>query len=323
MQRITYRDSGGRIVRGLPFKRVPEALKDAGGLLWIDMCDPSEAEWRKVLVDTFDFHPLAVEDAIQDVNHPKIDDYGDYLYLAVHGVRMDIASRLLRSEELDIFLGANYIITFHSAPNSGIDQSLLSMSKDDRRLRFAPDMFLACMLEQVMDMYMSLMESMDQELEVVEDEVLKKSGPEMLERIIDLRHSISNLRRTLSPQREMLGRLSRSDFRLINEKSRPYFRDVYDQSVRTLDIVESGRDLAAGLLEVHLTVISNKLNDIMRVLMVVSVIIMPLTLISGIYGMNLKILPMANHDWGFLGVMGLMAAVAGGLALYFKKKRWL
>jgi len=323
MHTIIYRNSSGAITRNLAVDDIKTALIDLGGLLWVDISDPATDEWKKILVDVFNFHPLAVEDAIQDVNHPKVDDYGDYLYLVVHGVRMDQGSHYFKTEELDIFIGKNYVLTFHYSVNSSIDECIAHFQKDDRHFMTGPDMLLAGLLEQLMDRYMLLMDNLDAELEALEDDAVKNPGIEMLERIIDLRHSISNLRRVVGPQRETIGKLSRGDFNLLSEKSRPYFRDVYDTAVRLIDIIETERDIAAGLLEINLSVASNKLNEIMRILMVVTVIIMPLTLITGIYGMNVKLIPMAESEWGFATVIVSMTMIAIGLALYFRRKHWL
>jgi magnesium transporter len=323
MYTILHRNSGGGIEKGLAISDIKAALADPGGLLWVDMCEPTEEEWKKVLVDTFNFHPLAVDDAIHEVNHPKVDDYGDYIYLVVHGARLDPADKQVKTEELDVFLGPNYLLTFHAAPISTVDEAIAKGLKDERRLRHGPDMVLAGLLEQVMDRYMSLMEDIDDELDRSEDDALKKPSQEMLTRLLDIRHSISNLRRILGPQRDAINRLARGDFKLIADKSRPYFRDVYDTAVRIMDIVESARDLAGGIMEITLTVASNNLNEIMRILMVVSVIIMPLTLLTGIYGMNMKWLPMADREWGFVFLMVVMLAIAGGLVVYFKKRKWL
>jgi magnesium transporter len=169
---------------------------------------------------------------------------------------------------------------------------------------------------------MELLDQLDSEMEKIEEGAIRQEGAGMLPSIMDMRHSISNLRRVLGPQRETIGRLSRGDFAMIRPQNRLYFRDVFDQSVRIIDIVESARDVAAGLVEIYLTVASNRLNEIMRVLMVVSVIIMPLTLITGIYGMNVKV-PIADSRWGFLDIVVVMGVTAGLLIWYFRKKKWL
>jgi magnesium transporter len=323
MNSIIYRGPDGVVRRDLSIKDVPALVSEPGGFLWVDLCEPEEKDWKSLLVDTFHYHHLAVEDAINDVNYPKIDDYHDYLYLVVHGVARDDRNRVIGTDELDIFLGRNYLLTFHTKALSTIDDCISNCLRDERRLNTTPDMFLAGLLEYQMDRYMQVIDDMDKELDDAEDLVLKKPGPDILERVIELRRSISNMRRILGPQREVIVRLARGDFSLISEKSRPYFRDVYDQSVRIMELIESSRDLASGLLEIHLTATSNKLNEIMRILMVVSVIIMPMTLLTGIYGMNVKWLPMADRESGLFGVISIMVMIAVCLIIYFRKKKWL
>ncbi|MBI5529580.1 MAG: magnesium/cobalt transporter CorA [Deltaproteobacteria bacterium] len=323
MLTIWYRDGKGNVQSGIGLHGVPAALADAGGLLWVDLAAPSEDEWRKALVETFNFHPLAVEDAVQDVHHPKVDGYDGYVYLVVHGVRLEHKNRVVRTEELDIFLGKNFVVTHHREPISTIDDVIALCAKDERRLKLAPDMFVAELLGSLIDHYLPVIDAIDAELDEVEGTAIKRPDPKVLDKILSLKRSISNIRRVVGPQREVINKIIRGDFPIVSEKSRPYFRDVYDHIVRIIDINDAERDLSSGLLDLYLSVVSYRLNDVMRVLTVVTVIIMPLTLISSIYGMNFKNMPELGWHYGYFGILGLMAALAVGLVVFFRKRRWL
>lgn len=315
-----HRSSDGRVTADLAATEWPAALAEKDGMLWVDFEEAPEDMARHLLIDVFKFHPLAVDDAIQEVHVPKVDDFNDYAYLVVHGMSIKPVNGVVETVELDIFLGANFVVTLHSGPMRSIAACKEAI---DRRLALRPDMFIAELLDSLVAHYMDNIDQFDEELDAIEDAVFEQTNEKTLSRIFSFKRSILNIRRIIIPQREVLNRLARGDFAVIQPSSRIYFRDVYDHLVRIADLLENQRDLATGALETYLSVTSNRLNEVMRVLTVVTVILMPLTLIAGIYGMNFQHMPELGWRYGYFGVLGFMAALTVALVLYFRRRRWI
>lgn len=303
------------------------ALQDRECTLWLDMEEtaPQEAATGEasVLSKVFNFHPLAIEDCLGHVEHPKIDDYGSYLYIVAHGLDCDGTGDGLQVRELDLFLGPNYVVTYHHASLHCITSLWERAERDERYLQRGTDGLAHALLDLLVDDLMPVLDRLDATIEDLEDEILAPPSEKTLSRIQAVKRATLHLRRTVVPQREMIYRLSREESSLVRPKTQLYFRDVYDHLVRIADINESLRDLVAGALEVYLSATSNRMNEVMKVLTLVTTIFMPLTLLAGIYGMNFHHIPELGWRYGYFGTLGLMVVIAVGMLAWFKRRGWM
>ena len=261
--RVVYRDGAGEIHLDWPRERIAQAIADRQGTLWVDIENAESASTREaetLLRDDFGFHALAVEDAIDESHIPKIDDWGEYIYLVFHGTSIDPRTDVLRLHELDIFLGLNYVVTYHTEPLSFLDQDRKSIERDPReRLQHGADHLLVRFLERAVDQSLETIEHLDDRVDTVQNQVIADPRPKTLERIFRLKRSAVRLQKIFSPQREVLNRLARDPYKPIRAEHRVYFRDVYDHVVRIHDISESlrdpdrrhARDLPLGHVEPH------------------------------------------------------------------------
>jgi len=301
----------------------PELLAETGSLHWIDLEAASEAEAR-ILTDAFHFHPLAVEDCLSDVNLPKVDDYTEYLFLVVHGIRFDAPTDQFETRELDIFLGPNYLVTHHKGPMRSVTFARDLCVKDLQvALAKGTDFLLHQILDRMFENYFPSLDAIEDKMQLVQVEVFESPTPATLDRIFTLKRDVMQLRRICTPEREILHRLSRGEFRVVSPKAAVYFRDIYDNLYRIVDASYSYQDMTQGTLDAYLSAINNRLNETMKRLTVLTVVLASLTVITGVYGMNFEHMPELKWRYGYWMVWLLMAAVSGGLMYWFKKKDWV
>lgn len=295
--------------------------KEPQEVLWIDFDDPSQEEFG-LLASNFGFHPLAVEDCGEETHHPKIDEYEGYVFVVMHGVDYVSPQEEFATAELDIFLGRDYLVTVHRDRMPCLEQVRLMATKDPKTMAEGPDLLLYDILTRLAEQYLEVMEKFSERGEEVEDEMFVGPSTQVLEELTRLKRQVLHLRRMAGPQREVLWRLSR-EAAVVDEKARAYYSDVYDKFYRISEMADTNRDILTGLLEAHLSVVSNRLNEVMKVLTVIATIMMPLTVIVGLYGMNFEHMPELRWKYGYAMVWGIMAATAGGLVWFFKRKKWL
>jgi magnesium transporter len=288
--RVIYRDSGGQIHFDWPVERVREAVDDTRGIVWVDIEDldsKSNASAEALLRDVFQFHPLAIEDALKETHVPKVDDWCEYLYIVFHSIDFDPEAGHVRLHELDIFLGRNYLVTYHTEPLRFLDQDRRNIERDPvNRMRHGADHLLYHFLDLAVAEYLPAIEHLDDAIDDAQEEVFRYPTPKTLQAIFRVKRSALRLHRILMPEREVLNRLARDSYDPIDEGHRVYFRDVYDHTVRVLDLTESLRDLISGALDTYLSAISNRTNDIMKTLTIVTVMFLPMSFLSGFFGMN-------------------------------------
>lgn len=325
MEIIVYRQGQSRIDEGITVSQLPELLDDPSIVIWVDMESPTENDER-VLLDIFKFHPLTVEDCHENRHYPKIEEFPGYLYFIVHGVRADTSPDRFNTIELDGFLGPNYVITYHH-------DSFRSINNVKQLLRTSPVLcrrgsaFLCHqILDQIVDYYSPVLDDFDDRIDRLEQEIftLKQPNNQILAQIMDLKRSVLRLRRISVKQMDVILRMSRGEFpELIPEDMRPFYRDVHDHLTRVVDLAESYRDLISGSLEAYLSVVSNRLNEIMKVLTIFSAIMLPLTFIAGVYGMNFDNMPELRSRYGYFATLAVMLAVAFGMLIFFWRRGWI
>jgi magnesium transporter len=324
MEILVYRNGERKITEGVPVERLPELLQDQSAVIWVDMDSPTEADER-VLLDVFEFHPLTVEDCRENRHYPKVEEFPSYIYFIVHGVTGDTSPDRFNTIELDGFLGPNYVITYHHASFRSIDNVKQLLRTSPIACQRGPAFLLHQILDQVVDFYSPVLDDFDDRIDRLEDEIftLKQPNNVILSQIMDLKRSVLRLRRISTKQMDILLRMSRGEFALIPEEMRPFYRDVYDHLVRVVDLAESYRDLISGSLEAYLSVVSNRMNEVMKVLTIFSAIMLPLTFIAGVYGMNFDNMPELHSRFGYFGTLIVMGVVAVGMLIFFWKRGWL
>ena len=324
MEILVYRNADHKITEGVSVELLPELLRDESAVIWVDMESPTEADER-VLLDVFDFHPLTVEDCRENRHYPKIEEFPGYLYFIVHGVTADTNPDRFNTIELDGFLGPNYVITYHHDKFRSINNVKQLLRSSPVICKRGPAFLLYQILDQVVDYYSPVLDDFDDRVDQLEQEIfgLKRPNNQILSQIQDLKRGVLRLRRISNKQMDILLRMSRGEFGLIPEDMRPFYRDVYDHLVRVVDLSESYRDLISGSLEAYLSVVSNRMNEIMKVLTIFSAIMLPLTFIAGVYGMNFDNMPELHSRYGYFGTLFLMAVVAVGMLFFFWRRGWL
>ena len=313
---------------GLSQVRDPGALRgliaDRSKIFWVDMEKPTPQETE--LLDTaFNFHPLTIDDCLSPRHQPKIDNYGEYLFLIVHEVLPESSERDFKTGELDIFLGKNYLLTYHRPKMRSLETIKERIEKSPRSVFRSADFLLATVLDEVVDLYNPVLDQFDRKVNALEDQLLTtdSEGKNILGDIFALKRHLSRLKRVSILQIELLTHMIKDGYDEILPVSLPYLSNVRDHLIRASDLSDSHRDAVSSLVEAHLLTASNKANESMKVLTVFASIMLPLTVITGIYGMNFKFMPELEWVHGYPFALGLMAVVAGGLLYFFKKKRWV
>jgi magnesium transporter len=329
MEIFVYRKGEAQVDNSATPEQLPELLKDGSSVVWVDILadSPEKIEEAKaVLLDTFKFHPLTVEDCIEERNQPKVEPFPDHLYFIVHGIRAgETKPENFVTKELDGYLGNNYVVTFRLEPFRSIDAVKQQVSISPYACQRGAAYLLHQILDMIVDQYMPVVDEFDDSINALEDRVfdVRSENYSVLEDIMDHRRSVARLRRISARQREVLYRLSHGEFVQIPPEVLPFYRDVHDHLLRVTDVAESYRDLISGLSDIHLSIVGNRTNDVMKTLAVVSAIILPLSLIAGIYGMNFEYMPELGRPWGYFATLGVMAALTIALLVYFRRRGWI
>jgi magnesium transporter len=290
---------------------------------WLDI-DEETPELCEALTQQCKLHHLAVEDIFQERLSPKVEDYGDSLYIVLHGIALQHdAPDDLRTVEIDLIISSRWVISHHPSGLVAIGEVLDECRRNPRVFDKGPAFIAHAIMDHAVDCYFPVIEAFDQEIDRLETAVVSDPQPEVLQRIFKLKRSLQRLRRVAMHQREVLLRLSRGEFELIPEKALPFFRDIHDHFVRVSDLAEGYREGLTGVLDAYLSVVSNRMNEVMKALTLVATLMLPLTFIAGLYGMNFDRMPELHWHYGYPFALGLMVAVAVGMIAWFRSKRWL
>jgi magnesium transporter len=321
---FVYRAGSNYIDEGFAVKDLPELLADETNVIWVDMQSPTAAD-DQILADVFNFHPLTVEDARETRNQPKVEGFADYLFFIVHGVTNKTHSFNFDTKELDGYLGKNFVVTYHHEQFRSIEKVKRQLRANSFACHRGAAYLLQQILDQLVDLYMPVVDDFDSSISELEERVFALNRPsnQILSEIMGLKRSVARLRRISAKQLQVLYRFSHGEFPLIDDSTLPFYRDVHDHLLRIVDLSESYRDLVGGLSDIHLSVIANKTNEVMKVLAVFSAIMLPLSLIAGIYGMNFDNIPELHNRNGYYVALGLMVSIAVGLLIYFWRKGWI
>jgi magnesium transporter len=316
-----FKDNRIEKVTDLPGIR---AALDAKLPIWIELenqCDEADV----LMLETFDIHALTIEDIWQKRNAPKLEDYRKYLYVIIHCVK-STKRGVLDIAELDVLIGKSFVIT-HDPTGEITKEMATELERDPELLCKGPAWLAHAILDNAVDRFLPLVDQLNEDVEKLETEALTRAGtpqgPPVLRRILKFRRMLQDLRRMSIHQREILLRLARAEFDEIPRELVPFYRDVFDHFVRITDLIESFRDLVTSALEAYLTVQANRMGEVMKTLTLMSTVMLPLTFIAGIYGMNFRHMPELDWKYGYPFALGIMAVVAVGILLWFRRKGYL
>ncbi|MBD3170778.1 MAG: magnesium/cobalt transporter CorA [candidate division Zixibacteria bacterium] len=297
-------------------------IEETGSLLWVDMLNPTDEE-AYCLTHDFQFHPLAVEDVVTRQHSPKVDEFSDHLFIVFHTAFYNPGEEGLGSDEIYVFFSDKYVVTARYKDFKSLENLFTRATKDERILKRGADFLLHNILDYLVDDYNNALKLFDHNIQELEEEVFHDPGKEMLRRIYELKEDIIHLKQIVSPQRDILRSFTGARYSLIGPDTYIYFRDVYDHLTEVDYRANSYRDLLASVLEAYFSSVSQKTNEIMRILTVFASIFIPLTFITSLYGMNFAFMPELQWKWGYFAVIGLCVAVTALLFIYFKRKKWL
>lgn len=312
-------------------------------ITWTDLCNPTPDEEDLILAKVFNFHPLAILDCRRERltpgrgDHlPKVEDYGRYLFSIINPIELAEGSREkiieemeVRTRQINVFLGESFIVTHHYEPSPAITDVVSTCERNPVHLGRGPDFIYHLILDDIVDQLTPLLDRFDDQIDMLESEIFADNNKLTLSKILNMKRQVFSLRRITSYQREMVYRLSRGEFPLITQNEIAYYRNVFDHLVRAAELAESYRDILTGLLDAYLSMASNRLNEVMKVLAIISTFFLPLSFVASIYGMNFdpdtSPLNMPELRWffGYPFALCIMAAIALVMFIFFKRKKWL
>jgi magnesium transporter len=295
-------------------------IPKSGYSVWVDLQCPTEEEAR-ILHEPFGFHELAIEDALAEIQTPKVESYGDYLYLILHGIDFSAAEHVFATHEVDIFLGEQFLVTVHDEFSRSVDRMRDVCPRNDFVLAEGPASLLHRIVDTMVDNYRPEVEKLEARLDETEERVFNRPAGDDVRRILGLKRDVTSLRRVVLPQRDVVGRLARREFPQISEALSYRFRDVYDHLVRLADEATLFQDRITSLLDAHLSFTSNRLNQVMKTLTVISTIFLPLTVLTGMYGMNVGLPHFPGGEGAqFWWIFAIMIAIASIMLWAFNRK---
>lgn len=314
------------LVKTANLKNLNKYISKDGYILWLDLENPSNADY-KILETVFGFHPLSVEDCRSFTPIPKIDEFDDYIFLIFHRVVYDKAKEDIAVKEMDFFLGKNYLVSLHDGSSSSIDKLKDKINSRSRFMNHGADIILHGIIDLFTEKYIPIINYMTEEIEKTEDKVIAKKVTRVMQKIVKLKRNVSEFKRSILPQRDIISKLAHRKFKFISEKSEMYYMDILDNIIWVHANLESNREMLTSIFDAHLSMssyrmneTSNRMNKIIQRLTIIATIFMPLTFITGVYGMNFKNMPELVWQWGYFASLGLMLGVGLGMYFYFRKK---
>ncbi len=299
--------------RELGEQEIADALKTPGGLLWVDIEGDDEKDIG-LLSGVFGFHRLAVDDCLGErINPPKVDVFENHIFIIIHGINYAAESDIVRTSQVELFLGQNYVVSHHTSPVMSTREVVRLIEENGRPMMRGADFLVHEIADALIDNIIPTIDIMSEIADDIEEEAIHNPLPATLEAILRVKRSAMQLRRVMTPQRELFNRLSRREYAIISEEAQIYFRDIYDHLVRIEDLNQGIREIAVNALSIYMSSVANRQNETMKVLSIVAAIFLPLTLLAGIYGMNFDYMPELSWHWGYFMILGIMALAIIGI----------
>ncbi|MFC1592852.1 magnesium/cobalt transporter CorA [Candidatus Omnitrophota bacterium] len=300
------------------------SFKDTSTVTWINIDGIDEVDVIEKIGNHFNWHPLLLEDILKTEQRPKIEDFGNYIFIILKMFYYDEMEEEAKIEQVSLIFFSNCVISFQEAQGDVFDPIRDRIRSAKGRIRkMGADYLAYSLLDAVVDNYFVVMEKLGEKIEAMDEELISNPSPDTLQTIHNLKRSAIFMRKSVWPLREVISVLQRSESPLIKKTTGIYLKDIYDHTIQVIDTIETIRDVVTGMFDIYLSTISNKMNEIMKVLTIIATIFIPLTFIAGVYGMNFKFMPELNWRWGYLFVWSVMLAVAFLMLNYFKRKKWL
>ena len=300
-----------------PFKETPTVT-------WINVDSVHDVGFIQKLGEQFDLHPLIIEDIVNTQQRPKMEESENYIYIVLKMLYLDAESNGTQVEQVSVVFGKNFVISFQEREGDIFEIIRERIRNGKGRIRKMGTDYLAyALIDAVVDHYFIILEKDGEKIEVLEEKVVSEPRPETLQEIHRLKRDMIFLRRSVWPLRELVNSLERGESPMIQKTTRIYLRDVYDHTIQVIDTLETYRDMLSGMHDTYLSSISNRMNEVMKVLTIIATIFIPLTFIAGIYGMNFEFMPELKWRWAYFGVWGIILIIGIFMLLFFKKKKWL
>jgi len=299
-------------------------LKDLPTVTWINIDGLHEIDVIEKTGKHFNIHPLVLEDILNTGQRPKAEEFEDSIYVVLKMLQYDKDTEKIRSEQFSLVWGQNFLISFQEIQGDVFKIVRERIRNSKTRIRKAGTDYLAyTLVDAIVDHYFLILETLGENIEILEEELLETPTSKTVQTIHDLKQDMIYIRKQIWPIREIINSLVKSESSLIHESTHVYLRDVYDHTIQVIDTIESYRDILAGMLDIYLSTVSNKMNEVMKVLTIIATIFIPITFVAGIYGMNFKFMPELEWRWGYLMVWAIIAVVVGVMIGYFKRKNWI
>ena len=324
--RICLLDYDENAFREKELSTIEECLpfRDSPTVTWINIDGLHQVEIVEALGQHFDLHPLVMEDIVHTGQRPKMEDYENTLFIVLKMLRYNEDSQQIDEEQVSLILGPTWVISFQEKEGGVFDPIRERIRNNRGRIRkMGADYLAYALMDAIVDHYFILLEKIGDRVEILGEELVEKPNPKTLEEIHALKRELLFMRKSVWPLREVISGLQRGESTLFEEHTTIYLRDVYDHSIQVIDTVETFRDMISGMLDIYLSSVSNRMNEVMKVLTIIATIFIPLTFVAGIYGMNFQFMPELSWSWGYFGALGVMGLVVVGMILYFKRKKWL
>jgi magnesium transporter len=310
---------------------MPTLLADTNLFLWVDLDDPTPEETKAVLEDVFHFHPLSVEDCVMVSPSPKVEEYtpkeedlfAPYLFMVIHAVDYSRKDGTFGTSELNFFLGKNFLVTYHDVALRSVQITSDRCLRSNVHIARAPDRVAHTLLDLIVDNYKPALDELSLEIADLEHEALQNPRPATLNKILQVKKEVVHLRQIIGPQREVLARFARGEFKLIRAHLVPYYRDVYDGLFHIAELAQSYADSLTGILQVYLSISANRTGEVIKVLTLFTIITTPVMLIGTWYGMNFENIPEVHTRWGYYAVMAVTVVSTAATYWYLKKKKWM
>ena len=307
-------------------KRVEECFvfKDKPTVTWMNVDGLHQVEILEKLGECYGLHPLVLEDILNTDQRPKMEDYGEYIYIVLKALDYNDRSSEIETEQISLILGSNFVFSFQERKGDTFDPIRERIKTGKGRIRkMGADYLAYALLDSIIDNYFIILEKLGEKIELLEEKLVTQPAPETLRTIHHLKREMIFLRKAVWPLREVINGLERGESSLIKESTRVYLRDVYDHTIQTIDTIETYRDMVSGMLDIYLSSVSNRLNSVMKVLTIIATIFMPLTFLAGVYGMNFKYMPELGWRLGYPLIWLIMIGIGVLMLIFFRKKKWL
>ena len=324
--RITIMDYDESQFQEKEAKKVEDCFpfKDKPTVTWINIDGIHKLDIIEKIGTHFNLHPLVLEDIVNTAQRPKMEDFTDYIFIVLKMLQFDEHENKTAVEQVSLILGSNYVISFQESEGDVFNSIRERIRSNKGRLRkMGPDYLAYCLIDAIVDSYFAILENYGERIEDIEDTVVANPTPETLHSIHSLKGEMIFLRKSVWPLREVINRLERWESPLVSNSLDIYLRDIYDHTIQIIDAIETFRDMLSGMLDIYLSSISNRMNEVMKVLTIIATIFIPLTLITGIYGMNFKFMPELEHPWGYPMAYLIMFTISILMLAYFRRKKWL